>query len=141
MMLRLAVASAGVANSCSTAAAESPVSPNLLMMTSAVAFALSSGARVANTMSNGMSAVKAWDDSTMHLSIPAIATKRATHRPRNDPRALRPSAIRSEDGPMPSPLDSRTGAGHRPGLISEPCTVSAMMMTMSIAIMTSDHSG
>ena len=31
-----------------------------------------------------MSAVKAWDDSTMHRSRPAILTNRRRHRPRNE---------------------------------------------------------
>ena len=105
-MLSAPVAPSGVEKSCSTAAADSPLRSNFLMITSAAASPWSSGARVAIRISSGMSAVKAWDDSTMHRSIPAILTKRMTHRPRNEPWARSTSAIRSCEDPPP-----RSGSG------------------------------
>jgi hypothetical protein len=83
-MLTPLVAPAGVANSSCTAAAASPVRLNFLTSVLAAAFSWSSGANVDIRMSSGMSAVKAWDDSTMHRSSPAIRTNRVRHRPRKD---------------------------------------------------------
>jgi hypothetical protein len=45
-----------------------------------------------------MSAVNAWDERTMHLSMPAIRRNRRTHRPRREPHGRSPSAATSPDG-------------------------------------------
>ena len=77
-------APAGVAKSSCTASADSPDRSNFLTIVLAAAFEPSAGAKVDIRMSRGMSAVNAWDASTMHRSRPAILTNRRRHRPRKD---------------------------------------------------------
>ena len=96
------VAPAGVAKSSFTAAAESPVRSNFLTIVLAAAFDPSAGPRVDIKMSRGMSAVKAWDDSTMHRSKPAILTNRRRHRPRNDSCSRSISSVTPRVGTLAS---------------------------------------
>ena len=80
----LLVAPGGVVNSCSTAAAESPVSANRLMIAWLITSSCPAGAALATMMNSGISAVNTWAEITMQRSNPSIRTKRRTLRPRKE---------------------------------------------------------
>ena len=96
-IVTLLVAPGGVVKSCSTAAAESPVSANRLMKASAIALSSPAGAALATMMKSGISAVNACEESTMERSKPSIRMKRMTLRPRNESIARWAKAVRSSE--------------------------------------------